>query len=284
MPLVGLVVLCLIWGLSIPLMKLGVRLFDPLQLAAWRYAAAAPGFAILLIGRALPSRRDLLRMAGLGVVGIDCGQVTQVLGVQRASAAVATIMFATIPIFVVILAAWRLRQPLRMPHAIGLALALGGIALIATQGGPVSTATTLVTPAGAALIMASAISIALYYVLCAELSRRYAVTTVAAWSSLFGVVPLLPAAAIGFPGALLSPGLLGLGILLYLGLLVTVAGMWIWLNLLRALPVRIAAASQYLQPLLGVAASAWLFNDPIGPSFSTGTVLVFIGIALTSAR
>ena len=276
--------LCLIWGLSIPLMKLGVRLFDPLQLAALRYAAAAPFFAILLVGRALPSGRDLLRMAGLGLIGIDCGQVTQVLGVQRASAAVATVMFATIPIFVVILAAWRLRQRLRMPHAIGLALALCGIALIATSGGPVSRATTLVTPVGATLIMVSAITIALYYVLSAELSRRYAVTTVAAWSSLFGVVPLLPAVATGFPAALLSPGLLGLGIVLYLGLLVTVAGMWIWLNLLRALPARIAAGSQYLQPLLGVAASAWLFGDPIGPSFGAGTVLVFIGIALTSAR
>lgn len=279
-PLAGLVVLCLIWGLSVPLMKLGVQLFDPLQLAALRYASAAPFFMLLLIGRKLPSRTDLLRMAGLGMLGIDCGQVTQVLGVQRTSAAVATIMFATIPIFVVIFAAWRLRQPLRIHHAIGLVLALGGIALVATQrlGGAGAQS---VTAAGVVLIMISAVSIALYYVLSAELSRHYPVTTVAAWSSLIGVVPLLPMTA---RGGVAAAGLTGAAIVLYLGLLVTVAGMWIWLSLLRALPARIAAGSQYLQPLIGVAASAWLFSDAIGPAFGAGTVLVFIGIALTSAR
>lgn len=279
-PLVGLVVLCLIWGLSVPLMKFGVRLFDPLQLTALRYASAAPCFMLLLIGRKLPSRSDLLRMVGLGVLGIDCGQVAQILGVQRTSAAVATIMFAAIPIFVVILAAWRLHQPLRIHHGIGLALALGGIALVATQRSN-GASTQSVTAAGVALIMLSASSIALYYVLSAELSRRYPVTTVAAWSSLFGVIPLLP---LTFGRDVPTTGLTGIAIVLYLGLLVTVAGMWIWLTLLRVLPARIAAGSQYLQPLIGVAASAWLFGDPVGPAFGAGTVLVFIGIALTSAR
>ena len=70
----------------------------------------------------------------------------------------------------------------------------------------------------------------------------------------------------------------------YLGVLVTVAGIWIWLNILRVLPVRIAAATQYLQPLIGVAASAALFGDSIDCSFTTGTVLVFIGIALTALQ
>ena len=144
------------------------------------------------------------------MLGIDCGQVTQVLGVQRTSAAVATIMFATIPIFVVIFAAWRLRQPLRIHHAIGLVLALGGIALVATQrlGGAGAQS---VTAAGVVLIMISAVSIALYYVISAELSRHYPVTTVAAWSSLIGVVPLLPmtarggVAAAGLTGAAIVP-------------------------------------------------------------------------------
>ena len=135
---------------------------------------------------------------------------------------------------------WRLRQPLRIHHAIGLVLALGGIALVATQrlGGAGAQS---ITAAGVVLIMISAVSIALYYVISAELSRHYPVTTVAAWSSLIGVVPLLPMTA---RGGVAAAGLTGAAIVLYLGLLVTVAGMWIWLSLLRALPARIAAGSQ----------------------------------------
>jgi drug/metabolite transporter (DMT)-like permease len=59
---------------------------------------------------------------------------------------------------------------------------------------------------------------------------------------------------------LISPGLLGVGVVLYLGVLVTVAGMWIWLHSLRVLPVRIVAGTQYLQPLIGVSASAALWS------------------------
>src|SRR5690242_21583697 len=73
-PLLGLLALCMIWGLSIPLTKVGLQSFRPLMLTACRYAAAAPFFALFLIGRAVPSRRALLAMAILGFIGIDVGQ------------------------------------------------------------------------------------------------------------------------------------------------------------------------------------------------------------------
>ncbi len=130
-------------------------------------------------------------------------------------------------------------------------------------------------------MLVSAVSIALYYVLSAELTQHYPVITVAAWSSLAGVGVLAPFIPWEIGGAE-SPRLLGIGIVLYLGVLVTVAGVWVWLHTLRMLPARIAAGTQYLQPLIGVAAAAWLLGDPIGGSFGVGTVLVLIGIALST--
>ena len=282
-PLVGLLILCLIWGLSIPATKLGLQVFPPLMLAACRYVAAVPFFALFLIGKPLPSRRALAAMAALGVIGIDIGQVAQILGVQGTQASVATVVSATIPIFVVLLASWRLRQPLRLAHVAGLAVALGGIAVVAT-GGQVSPSLDVSGSglAGDVLVLLSAASIALYYALSAEITQRYPVSTVAAWSTLFGTVALVPVIPWEISRTTITPGLLGIGVVLYLGLLVTVAGLWIWLHTLRLLPVRIVAGSQYLQPLIGVAASAALLGDPIGPSFGVGTVLVFIGIALTA--
>lgn len=282
-PLLGLLVLCVIWGLSVPLTKLGLRDFPPLLLATLRYLTAAPFFVVLLIGRPLPSRRGLLAMAGLGIIGIDGGQVTQVLGVQGTSASVATVFTATIPIFVVILAGWRLRQKLRPAHGLGLALALLGVAVVATHGewdafGTMSAAALR----GDALMLVSAVCVALYYVLSAELTQRHSVITVAAWSSLFGVLPLLPVIPWELRYGTIKAGWLGIGVVLYLGVLVTVAGIWIWLNTLRVLPARIAAGTQYLQPLIGVAASAVLLGDPIGRPFGIGTMLVLIGIALTA--
>jgi O-acetylserine/cysteine efflux transporter len=283
-PLLGLLTLCLIWGLSVPLTKLGLQVLPPLLLAALRYLSAAPFFVLFLIGRPLPSRRALVAMAALGVLGIDCGQVAQILGVQRTSASVATVISATIPILVVILAGWRLRQPLRAAHVAGLGVALTGIAVVAARGEILSFGIQPASAlAGDALMLLSTVSVALYYVLSAELTQRYPVSTVAAWSSLFGVALLIPVVPWELRHAAISPGFVAIGVVVYLGVLVTVAGMWIWLHILRALPARVAAGTQYLQPLIGVAASAALFGDQLGDSFAIGTVLVFIGIALTSA-
>ncbi|MBV9633657.1 MAG: DMT family transporter, partial [Methylobacteriaceae bacterium] len=105
----------------------------------------------------------------------------------------------------------------------------------------------------------------------------------AAWSSLFAALPLIPILVWEVAAHPIRPGYLSIGIVLYLALLVTVAGTWIWLNALRALPVRIAAGTQYLQPLVGVAASAAIFGDRIGLPFAIGTALVLAGIALSAS-
>jgi drug/metabolite transporter (DMT)-like permease len=221
-------------------------------------------------------------MAILGVIGIDVGQVTQILGVQRTQASVATVISATIPIFVVFLASWRLRQPLRVAHVIGLVVAMGGIVVVATRGSASSLELSTSALAGDALVLLSAASIALYYALSAEITRQYPVLVVAAWSTLFGTVPLLPVLPWEASQTPISPGFLGIGVVIYLGVLVTVAGLCIWLQSLRVLPVRIVAGTQYLQPLIGVSASAVLFGEPMDPSFGIGTMLVFIGIAMTA--
>ncbi|MBV8565102.1 MAG: DMT family transporter [Methylobacteriaceae bacterium] len=283
LPLAGLALPIVVWGLSVPLTKLALRDFGPLTLIALRYLVAAPFFMLSLIGRPLPPRRALAAMAGLGVLGIDIGQVAQALGVRATSASVATVIAATIPLFVVAFAALWLRQPIRLTHFVGLLTALLGLALVTTSGSPGAASVLPATLGGDALVLLSAISIALYYVLGFALATRHSAVVMAAWSSLFAALPLIPILVWEVAAHPIRPGYLSIGIVLYLALLVTVAGMWIWLNALRALPVRIAAGTQYLQPLVGVAASAAIFGDRIRLPFAIGTALVLAGIALSAS-
>ena len=66
----------------------------------------------------------------------------------------------------------------------------------------------------------------------------------------------------------------------YLGLLVTVAGLFIWLDILKSVPARIAASIQYLQPLIGIFAAAWLLDEKLDSVFALGAALVLCGIGL----
>lgn len=279
----ALLILAIIWGGSIPATKLGLKDFPPLTLTALRYLVAAPFFGFLLLGRRLPPLRALLAMAGLGVLGVGIGQVCQVFGVERTSASVATVISATIPILVVVLAALRLRQPIRPRHAIGLASAFAGVGLVAA-GDPRYFLQALANRGleGDALMLGSALAIAAYYGLSIELVVRYSAVTVAAWTSLAGALTMVPLIGWELGSTPLRPSAQGIAIVLYLAVLVTVMGVWVWLRALERLPARVAAALQYLQPLVGVAASAALFGDRLGIWFGTGTVLVFIGIGLST--
>src|SRR5690349_6165672 len=157
----GLVALVVIWGLSIPLTKLALTETGPLTLTALRYMVAVLCFAFVLAGSRVPSAGALMRIAGLGALGIGIGQLTQALGVQRANASVATVISALIPLLVVVFAVLRLRQRIRPVHVIGLLLAIVGVALVA---GGKSEGTAGVGFTGEALVLVSAISIALSYV------------------------------------------------------------------------------------------------------------------------
>ena len=76
----------------------------------------------------------------------------------------------------------------------------------------------------------------------------------------------------------------GIGAAAYLGVFVTVAGLYIWLGLLRVMPARVAAAVQYLQPIFGIAAAAVLLGDRLGAAFVMGSVLVLAGLGITLSR
>lgn len=277
LPYAGLSVLVLIWGLSIPATKFGVMAMPAMLLATLRYTVAAPFFALLAWRGPRPMGRDLARLAVLGIVGIDVGQIAQALGVARTPASVATVLSATIPILVAVLAAWRLRQPLRAIHLAGLLLAATGVGVIAFVRDGAAGAGFL----GVALMLVSACAVALYYVLAAEMTSRLPAASVAAWSSLFGTAPLI--VALPWMGQA-PPTAVGIAAVLYLGLLVTVAGVWIWFAVLRHVPARIAAATQYIQPVIGVAASALLLGDRLGPGFYAGAAMVLVGIALVARR
>jgi O-acetylserine/cysteine efflux transporter len=278
-----LLVLAVIWGGSVPLTKLGLRDLPPLTLTALRYLVAAPFFALFLWGRPLPPPRALAAAGGLGVLGIAIGQVAQTLGVREISASVATVISALIPIFVVVFARVRLRQPIRIREACGLAVAFAGVVLVAGGDPRELIASGGTKIGGEALMLLSAVAVALYYVLSLSLVAAHSVITVAALSSLAGAAALVPVSAWELRHAAARITEVGVFVVFYLAVLVTVVGLVIWFSALNRLPASIAAVLQYLQPIVGVAASAALFGDPLGVPFGIGGGLVALGIALSTS-
>jgi O-acetylserine/cysteine efflux transporter len=273
--------LAVMWGLSIPITKLGLLTLPPLTLTGLRFLIAVPLMFLLVVGKQRLPLKALPRVAVLGVLGIGIGQVAQTFGVAGTSASVGTTISAAIPAFVVVFAALRLRQPVSRIQALGIVVAFFGIAFVAWGRGDAASAATQTSLTGAALVLLSTLTIAFYYVWSVELSEQHGTVVVAAWSTLFGFLALLPWAAWEMSHVAFELTAVGAASAVYLGVMVTVAGLFLWLHLLRTLPARIAASIQYLQPIVGVAAAAMMFGDDLGPLFVVGVALVLIGLMLT---
>ncbi|MCZ2135256.1 MAG: DMT family transporter [Burkholderiales bacterium] len=157
-----MLLLALLWGLSIPATKWGLQDLPPLTLTALRFAFAVPLMLLLTLGRERLPLRSLPKVAALGLLGIGIGQVAQTFGVAGTSASVGTIASATIPLFIVVFATVRLRQPITRIQTLGLLVAFAGITVVAFDGVNAAAATSANTLWGVIWMLVSSIAIAFY--------------------------------------------------------------------------------------------------------------------------
>jgi len=277
----GMMLLAVIWGLSIPVTKLGLGSVPPITFTALRFGFAVPFLFLFAIGRHRIPLSALPKVAALGLIGIGIGNLSQSFGVARASASVGTIVSATIPVFIVVLAAMRLGQSVSRVQQLGLAAAFAGVALVALGQDNGAGDLSRTTLTGVAFVLLSAVTIAFYYVWSVELANRFGTVPIVIWSTLAGFLALLPFTAWEVANTAFLVGPMAIAAAVYLGLLVSAAGLFLWLWLLRTIPARIAASVQFLQPVFGIAASAVMFGDRMGPLFVAGVVLVLIGVNLS---
>lgn len=278
-----MLLLAVMWGLSIPITKYGLQAAPPLTLTAMRFAIAVVLLFLCSIGRPTLAWRALPRAAALGVLGIGVGQVAQAFGIKGTTASVGTIISATIPIFVVVFAALRLGQRVTGRQQLGLLAAFLGIGLVALGRDQTAGAVASTGLAGAFWMLLSAVTIAFYYIWSVELTREYDTITITAWSTLFGFLALLPWCAweMSHLDVRLTAGVMVAAA--YLGLAVSVAGLFLWLHILKTVSTPVAASVQYLQPVFGIAAAAAMFGDTLGLLFGAGVVLILGGLALAVA-
>ena len=135
-----------------------------------------------------------------------------------------------------------------------------------------------------AWILLSAVAIAFYFIWSAELSVKYGTLAVTTWNSLAGFVAILPLAAWEMSYTPFQITAQAVWAILYLGVMVSAAGLLLWLYLLRVVPARIAASVQYLQPVVGIAAASLFFGDQLGLMFTAGVILILGGLALAATN
>ena len=128
-----MVLMVAIWGFNFPVVKYGTRHMAPLAFNAIRISLAA----LLLLAfvnataRARPTRRQVLLLLGLGVLGNGIYQMVFVGSVVNTDVGVAALLLASSPAFIALLSRSAGLGEISARCALGIALSLAGVALIA---------------------------------------------------------------------------------------------------------------------------------------------------------
>jgi len=270
------VLVAAIWGLNFVVIEVGLEDFPPLLLSALRYALAS--LPLLVLG-GLPSVRWRWVLAvgvAIGVVKFSLLFIGMDVGMP---AGLASLVLQAQALFTVVLAALLLRERIAGSQVLGLAVAFGGLALVA--GGLEGAATA----EGFALVIAAAVAwgfgnLALKRAAPADPLRF--MTTVC-------IVPPLPllALSLAFEGpteigdAFAGADLRGVVAVLYLAFAATTVGWGLWGALMARYPASTVAPFSLLVPVFGLSFGALLLGEAVTGRDLVAAALILAGVLLT---
>ncbi|MDL2282441.1 DMT family transporter [Parabacteroides sp. OttesenSCG-928-G06] len=122
--------------------------------------------------------------------GIALNQGLFIQGLNATSPVDASIIATGVPIFVMILAAFILKEPITRQKAFGVLLGVGGAVMLILQSADGSGHNSSLT--GNLMIVTSGLSYSVYLVLSKPLTERYSSVTIMKWMFLFASLMLLP--------------------------------------------------------------------------------------------
>lgn len=286
----------LLWGGSALAAKLAMGSpqhpgLPPMTLAFARFSLAALSmYAVakwLKVDLAV-ARRDWPRFWIMGVIGLAVTYLLSYLGIARTSVSDASLIIATEPVFLALLAFCFLREPLRPAKIGGIAAGLAGVYLIVNGGFLPRPFSGMV--AGDLLIALGLTFEAGSSILGKGLVARYPAISVITYQMMSGAIALAPfslwemmhtqaahpLSLFTRPSTLLS--------LLYLIIPCTVLAYTVWFSILDKHEAGEMSVFLFLQPIVGTILGAYFFHDAVTRFTLIGAALVLTGIALINRR
>lgn len=274
------------WGLMAPVAKMvmAAGLVSPLLMTNFRILGAAMLFWVtsFFTPREHVPPRDLLLLAGAAMLGILFNQGCYVFGVGFTSPGEASIITTTMPIWVMLLAAVILGEPITVRKVGGIVLGATG-ALILVVGAASTGAKGDNPTLGDILVLTAQLSYALYLTFYRNFIKRYSVVTLMKWMFTFAAVALVPASVNEWLSAPWSDFTLretaGVGYVVFFATYVAYICIMIGQKNLRP---TLVGMYNYVQPIVASCVGVWLGLDTFGPSKFLAVALIFSGVFLVT--
>jgi drug/metabolite transporter (DMT)-like permease len=277
---VALMLAAVSWGANYAATKYAAEFMPPLLVVAVRFAVG--GVLMICLLRTLKpadslTPRDLLPVAGLGCLYVVVGQGAFTLGIHLTSAANTGLIFATSPVWGLLLGAMLGLERPTWKGILGVSLSILGVGIVFYEGLSAESAGL----AGDLLVLLAAMAFGAYTVLSMSMLGRYSPLAVAAYSLLFGGLVVMLLSVPYLSG--LDWGSVSVGVwaaVIFSGVFATAFAFSAWQIGISRIGANRVLVYQYLITLTGVASGIVFFGESLGIEKLVGGAVILVGVYL----
>lgn len=273
-----------VWGGMFVAVKIAVEYIPPIPLVWMRYIVAFIVLAAVVVYQRENlkiARKDIALLLSIGVIGHTISIVTQEYGTMFSSAQMGSVITSATPAFMLIFAAWLLKEKMTVRKILSIILATVGVILIAGVD-----SMDMSKQLGAFCSTVAALTWALMSVLLKLIPSRYSPLQINFYAVLTAIICLTP---INLPAVselpwdkILQPEIIGC--VVYMGAISTSIAFLLWNKGLLLMEAGASGLFFFFQPIVGTFLGWLILDEQITISFWIGSLLIFIGVFLVTVR
>lgn len=279
--LLQVAVMSLLWGLNWPVMKVVLGEVPPWTFRSLCFISAFAGLIAIAAARGhrLLPRGGWGRIATVGLFAVSLTSIPLMLGMPLLPAGRTVVLYYTMPVWSVLLAAWWLGEPLTRRRLVGVGAGLMAVLLVVSP----SLTGEEFPLAGVAYVVLGAMSWAIGTVLQKRLPVPLPSASYTAWVMLIGGIPVYALVLVyewqRLP-ALETVSSAAIAGVLYNMFAVFIVGWWIWIRVVERARAGVAAISSLLTPVVGVTGGMVMLGER--PVWTDLAALAAVTVAMAS--
>ena len=282
LPVAAVGVTLLLWASAFVAIRHLAGTFSPGSLSLGRLVVGSVCLGVVALSRGLPrpTRGQWVSIVTIGVLWFGIYNVALNAGEEHVDAGTAVMLIQVSPVLVALLAATFLHERFTLYLGLGLALAFGGVALIATASGGSNGDRSVL---GVVLCLVAAVVYSISLVLQKPLVARLPAIHVTWLACTVGAVVCLP-----FVGRLVddtrSASATDIWWVVYLGVFPTAIAFTTFAYALRSMSASSLGVTTYLVPPITIL-MGWLFLNETPPGMAyIGGGLALVGVAVARRK
>ena len=274
--------LTLAWGFNWTAMKVSLAEVSP-----WTFRTLCLGGGAVILFSVLRAvgtplavpRSQWLRLTLLALLNITCWNILIAYGVAMIPSGRAAVIAYTMPVLAIPLSVWLLGERMSGRKLTGIALGIGGLALLLAD----QIAGMQAAPVGALLVLAAAASWAIGTVLQKKFPVLIPVSAYTAWIMLIGGLPIFGVAAVLEAGSHPPISLQAWLAIAYNVLVAFAWAHWAWIKIATSVSVTVFSLSMLLIPVVGVISGMIFLGERPSASETIAMLLILAALATVVA-